>query len=213
MIKTLYLWDLAGTLFNEEWDSTKTNYPDYNAWLEAQLGKKIIEVSDRQYEEMYEIPYKQGWYFHLDLKPGVKEVLTWAKHNETFTTGVPEQMDWRAEYLIPKIGFDFRKYFQKINSTFDYGETNKKTVETFADFLGKKYQEGYKIIVYADDKLTNCQAFIDAVESVKRNYPDFSYRLYHVLNNNSGIIEKDSYWQVGNLKGLLINEKKYETTV
>ncbi|MFA6410170.1 MAG: hypothetical protein WCW26_01185 [Candidatus Buchananbacteria bacterium] len=207
MAKTLYLWDLAGTIFNEVWDVVKTGYPDYEAWVEAQLGKKISEVSDRQCEEMYEIPYKQGWHFQLDLKPGAKEVLTWAKHNETFSQGMQEQIDWRAQYLTPRVGFDIRRFFQKLNSTFDYGETNKKTKEILTDYSIKKYQAGYKTIVYADDKLTNCQAFIDAVESVKMSYPDFSYRLYHILNDNSGLVEKDGYWQIGSLLDLLANEK------
>jgi len=208
--KTLYIWDMAGTIFNEEWDAVKTKYPSIEAWIQAQLGKKIGDISDRKFEEMHEIPYKEGWHFKLDLKPGAKEALQFSQHNETFTTGVPEQLDWRAEYLAPKTGFDFRSYFQKINTTFDYGETNKKTKEMLVDYLSKKYQEGYKTVVYTDDKLTNCQFFLDAVELVRRKYQDFSYRLYHVLNNDQGLKHKDGYWQIGSLYDLLANEKKYE---
>ncbi|MFA5022217.1 MAG: hypothetical protein WC508_04025 [Patescibacteria group bacterium] len=208
MIKTLYLWDLAGTIFYEKWDAKKTGQPTYDAWLEAQLGKNISEISDREYEEMQKIPYSQGWYFQLDLQPGAKEVLEWAKHNETFTTGTPEQMDWRAECLLPKTGFDFRPYFQKINSTFDFGETNKKTPEMVANYLTEKYQQGYRVIVYTDDKLANCQMFLQAVKSFQDKYVDFSYRIYHILNSNSGLIKDNEYYQIGSLSDLLANEKE-----
>ena len=207
MTKPLYLWDMAGTIFHEEWNTEKTNYPNIEAWIEAQSGKDIRDISDRKFEEMHEIPYQEGWYFKLALKPGVKEVLSWTKHNETFSTGMQEQMDWRAYYLTPRNGFDIRKFFQRLNSTFDYGETNKKTIEMYVDYLAKKYQEGYKTIVYTDDKLKNCQFFADAVKSLRKKYPDFSCRLYHVLNDNSGLIQKDGLWQIGNLKDLPINEQ------
>ncbi|MFA6215162.1 MAG: hypothetical protein WC768_01170 [Patescibacteria group bacterium] len=210
MNKTLYLWDLAGTIFYEVWDKEKTGWPNYDAWVAAQLGKKISEVSDREYEETYQIPYEKGWYFQLKLQPGAKEALILAKHNEAFTTGVPEQMDWRAAYLVPKTGFDFRKYFQKINTTFDYGETNKKTEEMLVGYLQKKYQQGYKTVVYTDDKLTNCQMFIEAVKLVQKKYLGFSRRIYHILNNNSGLAKKADWWQIGNLKDLLANEKKFK---
>jgi hypothetical protein len=207
MSKTLYLWDLAGTLFYEKWDAKKTGYPTVRAWVAAQLGKKEEEMTDREYEEMHEIPYKKGWYFQLALQPGVKEALSLGKYRETFSTGVPEQMDWRAEYLNPKTGFDFRKYFQKINTTFDYEETDKKTKEMLVDYLGKKYQQGYKTVVYTDDKLKNCQMFLEAVKSVKKEHKNFSYRLYHILNDNQGLRKKDSYWEIGNLYDFLANEK------
>ncbi|MFA6254753.1 MAG: hypothetical protein WC675_01815 [Patescibacteria group bacterium] len=208
MTKTLYLWDMAGTIFHEEWDVKETKYPSIEAWIEAQLGKKIKDVPDRKFEQMYEIPYKEGWYFQLALQPGAKEVLSWTKYNETFSTGMQEQMDWRAEYLVPKTGFDFRSCFQKLNSTFDYGETNKKTKEMLVDYLEKKYQQGYKTVIYTDDKETNCQFFLEAVKSVKDKYPDFSARLYHILNNNSGIKDKKTYWEIGSLYDFLANEKK-----
>lgn len=206
--KTLYIWDMAGTIFNEEWDVKKTKYAVYDDWVESQLCKKINEVSDRVYEEMYEIPYKEGWYFQLALQPGVKEVLSWTKHNETFSTGMQEQMDWRAECLNPKVGFDIREFFQKFNSTFDYDETNKKTKKMLVGYLNKKYQEGYKTVVYTDDKLENCQFFLDAVELVRKKYHDFSYRLYRILNNDKGLKQKNGYWEIGSLHNFLINEKK-----
>ena len=205
--KTLYIWDMAGTIFHEEWNVEKTKYPDIDSWMEVQLGKNIKDISDRKYEDMHKIPYEEGWYFKLDLKPGVKEALRFGKHNETFSTGMQEQMDWRAEYLVPKTGFDFRPYFQKINTTFDYGETNKKTKEMLVDYLTKKYQQGYKTVVYTDDKLANCQFFLDAVNSVKKEYLDFSYRLYHILNNDKGLRQKNGYWEIGSLHDFLANEK------
>jgi len=208
MTKTLYLWDMAGTIFYERWDTEKTKYPNVEAWVEAQLGKKFKDISDRQFEQMHEIPYEEGWYFQLALQPGVKEVLFWTKHNETFSTGMQEQMDWRSQYLTPRVGFDIKKFFQKLNSTFDYGETNKKTKEMLVDYLTKKYQAGYMTVVYTDDKLANCQSFIDAVESVKKNHPAFSYRLYHILNDDSGIKDKKTYWEIGSLYDFLANEKK-----
>lgn len=208
MSKTLYLWDMAGTIFHEEWNVKKTKYATYDDWIESQLGKKINEVSDRTYEEMYKIPYKEGWYFQLALQPGVKEVLSWTKYNETFSTGTPEQMDWRAEYLNSKIGFDIRNFFQEINSTFDYSDTNKKTKEMLADYLSKKYQQGYKIVVYTDDKLENCQFFVDAVKLVKKKYSDFSYRLYYILNNKQSLKRNGDYWEIGSLYDFLANEKE-----
>ena len=55
MSKTLYLWDMAGTLFHEEWDAKRTKYPNVEAWVEAQLNKKFKDVSDRKFEEMHEL--------------------------------------------------------------------------------------------------------------------------------------------------------------
>lgn len=208
MTKTLYLWDMAGTIFHEKWDTEKTKYPSIEAWVAAQLGKDIKDVSDRKFEQMHEIPYKEGWYFQLALQPGVKEVLSWTQHNETFSTGMQEQMDWRSQYLTPRVGFDIRDFFQKLNSTFDYGETNKKTKEMLIDYLEKKYQQGYKTVVYTDDKVKNCQFFIDAVKSLRKKYPDFSYRLYHILNDDSGIKDKEAYWEIGSLYDFLTNEQK-----
>jgi hypothetical protein len=199
---------MAGTLFPEKWNEKQTGYQSFDDWVEGQLGQKISEIPPRQYEEMYRIPYSQGWYYNLTIRPEFREVLSWTKHNEVFTTGLRETNDWRAEYLIPKTGFDFRPYFQKVVSTFDYGETNQKTKEMVVDYLEKKHQEGYRAIVYADDKLANCQMFIEAMKLAQHEHPDFSYRVYQILNNDSGLQEKEGYFTIGGLNDLLVNEKK-----
>src|SRR3989338_2008979 len=122
--QTLYIWDLADTLFNEVWNKDRTGFLNYAAWLENKLGRKIKNISVREFEENYEIPYKHGYHFNLDIKPGYKEVLENLSDNEAFTSGNLEQIDWRAEYLNPKVGFDIRKYFKKKYSTFNYAEIN-----------------------------------------------------------------------------------------
>lgn len=206
--KILYIWDLAGTLFYECWDAKRTGFPTYDKWLENKTGKKLREISNREYEEMYEVPYKEGWFFKLNILPGFKEVLTLTKNNEAFTTGIPEQMNWRAHYLSKKVGFDVRKYLKKINTTFDYGETNKKTQEMLIDYLNKKYTEGYRVIVYTDDKLKNCLVFLKAASEVMGKHNDFSFRIYNVLNNKSRIENKGDHFEVGSLFDLLENENK-----
>ena len=160
----------------------------------------------REYEETHYIPYTKGL-IKLDILPGFKKVLELGEHNETFTSGVPEQIDWRAEYLTPKIGYDFRKYFQKVNSTFDYGETDKKTKEMMADYLDKKYNEGYTTIVYTDDQLKYLKEFIKAAKIYKINNKKFSYRPYYLLNNKTGLKKKNNYFEAGTLYNILKNEK------
>lgn len=209
--KTLYLWDLAGTLFDEKWDEEKTGYPSYSHWLMAKFNIDKNKVSPRVYEEMFKIPYQKGWYYNLALKPGFKKVLSWTKHNETFSTGVLEQIDWRAQYLNPRVGFDIRKFFQKFNSTFDYGETNTKTKVMLVDYLQKKYNEGYQTIVYTDDKLANCGSFREAATEVRSRYKDFSYRIYYILNDSSGLKDKGWCFKIGSLYDLLKNEQQIST--
>ena len=206
--KTIYLWDLAGTLFPEEWNIKKTGFNSYSNWLQYKLGKRLKSISDREYETGYQIPYTQGWYFNLKLVPHFKKVLSWTKHNETFSTGNKEQVSWRAQYLNPKIGFDLTKYFQKLNSTFDYGKTNKKTKKMLVKYLDRKYQQGYKTVVYTDDKLDNLVFFKKAGELIKNKYPDFSFRLYNIFNSKSGLKNKKAYHEISGLLGLLANEKK-----
>ncbi|MDD4332897.1 MAG: hypothetical protein PHT51_02185 [Patescibacteria group bacterium] len=75
-------------------------------------------------------------------------------------------------------------------------------------YLQSKYDEGFRFVVYTDDKLKNLQAFSEAAEKLKEKYGDFSYRLYHILNNNSGIKNKSNYFETGNLFAILKNEKK-----
>ena len=206
--KTLYLWDMAGTLFRGEWNKEETGFNNYNEWVENKLGKDIKEISDRKHEEMYEIPFKEGYYLKLDLQPGFRKVLSWTKNNEAFTAGVKEQLDWRAYFLNSKVGFDIRDYLNKINSTFDFGETNKKTENMFLSILKEKYKKGFKTIVYTDDKIANVEFFRQVAEKIKEKYKDFSYRVYHILNDKSGLQDKGWYCEVGSLYDLLENEKK-----
>jgi len=204
---TLYLWDLTGTLFPEQWSSTRTGFASYGDWLQNRLGKKFKDISNREFEEGYKIPYTQGWYFNLKIAPYFKQVLSWTKHNETFSTGNIAQMNWRAKYLNPQVSFDIRKYFQKFNSTFDYGRTNKKTPAMLVDYLKHKYFEGYKTVVYADDSQKNLEFFQQAGQIVRKQYSDFHWRLYHILNNRTRLKKKKRYFSVGNLLDLLRNEK------
>jgi len=208
MLKTLYLWDLAGTLYPEKWNKEVTGAESFDDWIEKQLNKPISEVSPRKYEEMYEIPYTKGTYFNLEIQPDYREVLVWTKYNEAFTTGLQKTNDWRAVYLNPIVGFDIKDYLQKINSSFDYAETNIKTREMLADFLSSKYQEGYSMVVYTDDKLKNCEKFMEAVKLVQKNYPEFGCRVYHLLNDRSGINDKKWHYQIGTLTDLMNNEKR-----
>ena len=205
---TLYVWDLAQTLFREDWDSRKTGAPTYGDWLARKLDKKFNQIKPREYEMGHRTPYRSGWHFNLDLQPGFKEVLSWTKHNEVFTTGVPQQIGWRAEYLGKKYGFDLKKYFQKINSTFDYGETNVKTEKMLADFLKGKFLSGYRSIVYVDDRLDNLRSFRRAVAENRQSLPGLAVRLYHILNDVSGCRTRRGYFSVGTLYDLLDNEKK-----
>ena len=205
--KTLYLWDMASTIFYEEWNVEKTGCNTYEEWVEKQLNKKIEEVSDREVEEMFKIPYSDGWYFKLDLQKGVSEVLPWTKNNEAFTTGNPEQFLWRTQHTTPKTNFNARDYFQKINSTFDFGETNDKTEEMFLSILDNKYKEGFRTVVYTDDKVENAKFFKQVAEKIKEKYNDFDYRVYHILNDDKGLRNKDWYCEIGSLYDLLENEK------
>ncbi|MEW6610842.1 MAG: hypothetical protein AB1352_04450 [Patescibacteria group bacterium] len=203
---TLYLWDLAGTLFKEGWKSA-SGFESYDEWIEMKLRKGRSEINDEEYERGYRLVYGDRRLFYLDIQPGFEEVLHWTKHNETFSTGVREQMDWRAQYLNSKVGFDIRKYFQKFNSTFDYGKTNVKTKEMLLQYLTQKYHEGYQTVVYSDDKLSNCRLFQDAAEDFCARNPDFSFRIYLVINEGDGIKKMGRYWEAGNLHAILKNEK------
>ena len=138
---------------------------------------------------------------------GYREVLSWTKNNEAFTTGVKEQMDGRADQLKKVVGFDVRDYLSKINSTFDYEETNLKTKTMLVQLITKKYNEGYKTIVYTDDKLENLKEFKAAAGLVKKDQPDFNYRLYHFLNDHSGLKRESYYWAIGSLYDLMGNKK------
>lgn len=202
--KVLYLWDFANTLFPENWNEQLTGFKTIKDYTRA---KGVDMNNPRAFEEAYKEPFLKGEMIGLKLAKGYREVLSWTKNNEAFTTGIREQLDWRAEYLNPRVGFDLRDYIQKVVSTFDYGETNVKTREMLMDYLQKKYQAGYKAVVYTDDKLANCEEFRQAAEEVKKSYLDFSYRIYNILNDDQGLRAVKAYWQIGNLYDLMENEK------
>ena len=204
MAKTLYLWDLADTLFREEWNVELSGYATFENYAKA----KVKNPDDpRQYENGFREPYIKGEMYNLALADGFKEVLSRTKNNEAFTTGVKEQMDWRAAYLNPRVGFDVRSYFKKINTTFDYAETNVKTKEMIVQYLHDKLKEGYDAVVYTDDKLANCQLFQEAVNQVQREGLALNCRIYHILNSQSTIRKRGWYFEIGNLKDLLKSEK------
>ncbi|MBI4427166.1 MAG: hypothetical protein HY569_01635 [Candidatus Magasanikbacteria bacterium] len=199
---TLYLWDMANTLFPEKWNPEITGFADFGAYVKS-LG--VDAENPRVFEECYKEPYIHGERFNLRIADGFADVLSWTKHNETFTTGIREQMDWRAEYLNLKVGFDIIKYFQKIISTFDFGETNVKTQEMLEKYLARRKSDGYNAVVYTDDKLANCEMFKKAAESV-----GISFRVYNMKNDSGGLRNEGWYWEIGNLYDLLKNEKNYE---
>lgn len=206
--RTLYVWDLANTLFQEIWNQKDTGFPDYDTWVAAQLRRPLNQISPREYEENYRVPLSAGWHFNLTISPGFRETLAWTKNNETFSTGTREQIAWRAQYLNPKYGFDFRRYLRRINSTFDYVETNQKTTAMLAEYLRDRYRAGYETIVYADDKLSNLRAFQRAVRRAKKSCPRLRSRLYHILNSRRGLVRAQAgYTDVGTLFDLLKQEK------
>lgn len=229
MTKTLYIWDLAGTLFPEKWDEKKSSVASYDNYLRAQ-GKDPQAISRLEYEQGYEIPYRTGL-MDITLGDGFRKVLSWTKNNAVFTTGNREQVDWRAEQLERKYGFDIRDYLKEIHSTFDYGNTNRKTKEMLQDILHKKFVEGFDAVVYTDDNLQNCQFFVKAFQELP-SAPLFnpfdsaqgsqrgeggvpkvgagpSHRVYHILNDNRGLRPRGDYWEIGNLYDMMDNEKTY----
>lgn len=201
MSKTLYLWDLENTLFPVQWNKELTGFDTFEDYL-VSIGTDLS--NPRQYEQGYREPFVHGEMFNLDIAKGYKEVLEWTKHNETFTTGLKEHLDYRAQYLNPRVGFDIRSIFQKIISTFDYGETNVKTKEMLITYLQERFKQGYGTVVFTDDKLKNCEAFRDAAHEVKGLY----YRIYQMYNDDKGLRNKGWYCEIGNLYDLLENEKR-----
>jgi len=200
--KTLYLWDLADTLFSEDWNTKKTGLADFDAYI-GSLGYNLKTVDAKTYEWNYERPFRDGS-MELSLMPGFVETLLWTKHNAVFTTGNREQIDWRAEVFLKKGLPDIRPFFEKIYSTFDYGNTNKKTTAMFLDILEKEFASGYATIVYADNDLENCRQFQNAVKQIRA----LNYRLYHI-NSKSDELKKffDNFFEVPGLLKLLKKEQ------
>ena len=209
MKKTLYLWDLADTLFYEQWNAKRTGFPSYDAWVEAHFKRPLVQISDREYEEAYKVPYKEGWYFQLDAQPGFQEVLEFAKENAIFTTGLPIQLEWRAQYLNPKVGFRIQDFFKIIHSTFDYGETNKKEQRMLTDILRKVHTQGYNTIVYTDDKEKNCKFFLKAAQQLAQEGMQLNVRVYWVRNDHGGLrIHDKRFAEIGNLFELKQHEEE-----
>jgi len=202
--RTLYLWDLAGTLFQERWDPVASGYPTLEDYVRS---RGMDPGNPREFEVAQVACLEHGEMFGLRLSEGYRETLAWTERNETFSTGVPEQVAARARYLNPKVGFDILEHIVKVHSTFDYGETNVKTPEMLVDYLSKKVAEGYRTVVYADDKLENCMAFADAARTVGEVHADFTHRLYHMRNDDGGLRTKESYCEVGSLSDILVREK------
>ena len=201
MKTTLYIWDLANTLFHEEWDK-ETGFESYDKYVKS-LGYDLKTISPLDYEKAYERPYKEGLY-KIKIADGFQEVLSWTKNNIVFTTGNKEQIDWRAEFFLKQGLFDPRPYLKEIHSTFDFGNTNKKTKEMIVEILKRKIKKGYNEVVYIDDKLENCLFFLEAAQSIG----NLKVRIYNIKNDNLGIRKKENYWEIGNLYDLMENEKK-----
>src|SRR6266404_9189216 len=126
-MKTLYLWDLADTIFLEKWDKHKSGCDDYLAYLKKS-GWNLKTISPIDFELSYKIPYLKAL-LKVRLNNGAEKILKFAKHNVAFTTGNKEQMAWRDTQLKQKGQIGTRKFFQKIISAFDFGNTSKKTTE------------------------------------------------------------------------------------
>lgn len=201
MGKTLYFWDLAGTLFPEKWCREISGFETYGDYVKS-LGFDLKTISPRDWEWAYERPYRERF---LEVRPaaGFREVLEWTRKNAAFTTGNREQIDWRAEQILRKYGFDIRDYIKEIHSTFDYGNTNKKTPEMLRDLLKKKFDAGFDTVVYTDDKLENINFFLSAANG-------YNVRVYHMKNDNDGLRKKTAYFVIGNLYDLVENEKSHD---
>jgi hypothetical protein len=205
--KTFYLWDLADTLFGERWNVEKTRLVNFDAYIES-LGYDLKTIDSKTYEWSYERPFKDGL-MELSILPGFKETLSWTKHNATFTTGNPEQIEWRAEVFIKKGLPDIRPYFEKIYSTFDYGNINQKTSAMILDILKKEFKNGYTIFVYSDNNLENLYQFQNAADQI----PTVKNRLYHIKARSEKFKKiTDNFFETPDLFKLLENEQAHTST-
>ncbi len=200
--KTFYLWDLGDTLFGETWDIKSTGLPNYDAYIES-LGYNLKTIDAKTYELGYERPYKDGL-MKLELLPGFVETLSWTKNNAAFTTGIPEQIKWRSEVFLKKGLPDIKPFLEKIYTTFDYGNTNQKTVAIILDILKKIERSGYSTVVYSDNKLENCKLFMEAAEQL----PSIKFRTYYINIKSSGLTKiSNNLYETHGLLELLKNEK------
>ncbi len=204
-MKTLYLWDLGQTLFPEKWNFKLTGFLTFIDYLNS--IEKSFDKDPRDCVEQEKDFYIHGEKYGLKISNGFKEVLSWTRYNEAFTTGAPESLHWRAIYLNPLVGYDVESFFQHVFTTFEYGNTIKKTKEMFKDYLSKRYLAGYETVVFVDDNVNNCRLFKEGAEEIK----GLNYRIYNILNDNNGLRAKEWYWEIGNLYDLLKNEQFYET--
>lgn len=205
--KTLYLWDLADTLFGERWDAEKTGLANFDDYITS-LGYNLNKIDAKTYEWNYEKPFKEEL-IELSLLPGFTETLSWTDHNAVFTTGNREQIDWRAEVFLKKRPVDIRPFFETIYSTFDFGNFNNKTQEMFFDILKRELAKGYSAIVYVDNKLENCRQFQEATAQIRA----IGYRIYHI-NAGAAQLTKLSanFFEVPDLFKLLENEQSVTST-
>lgn len=200
---TLYLWDLADTVFSEEWDTERTGLESYDAYIES-LGFDLNTIDPLAYEQHYEQPFKDGR-MKLSILEGFEQALSWTKHNAVFTTGNKEQIQWRAEVFLQKGLIDVRPFFETIYSTFDFGNTNQKAEFMYRQILEEEAAKGYKSIIYADNKLENCQKFQQAANQLKNK---ITTRLYHINIHVAGINKMEqNFFSVPNLLTFLNNEK------
>ena len=199
MTNTLYVWDLADTLFFQKWNEELMGAATPLLWMK----KQRMDVSTlEQYERNFEKFFLNGTTVDLALMPGYAEVLAQTNDNQAFTTGVIEQVDWRAEYLNPQVGFDIKKFFTKIVSTFDFVPTNLKTSAVIDAYLEQE-AESYEHLVYTDNDLTNCELF----HQIGRKY-FASVRVFHFKNDGLGLRPQNWCAEVGCLTDILTALKK-----
>ncbi len=194
MSQTLFVWDLADTLFYQKWNTEHMQAADPIAWM-AREG--LDASTPLQYEKNFKAIFTAGTPVDLALMPDYAEVLSQTADNQAFTTGNVEQVDWRAEYLNPQVGFDIKKYFSKIVSTFEFAPTNLKTEAVIEAYL-KREAALYKKLVYTDNDLANCALFY----KVGQKY--FSdVKIFHFKNDRLGVRPQAWYIEIGALTDLI----------
>ncbi|KKT05668.1 MAG: hypothetical protein UV78_C0021G0019 [Parcubacteria group bacterium GW2011_GWA2_43_17] len=201
--KKLYLWDAGNTLFPEKWQHPQLKtYQDFllSKFPDGRYNKLDDERAD---EEAYEKEYFKVW-----ANDGFKELLEWTKNNFVVTTGTVKQTSLRRAIILFYEGFDIMKYIKGVISTFNYHDDpteNGKNEAFWLKWLKEKYHEGYREIVYADDKVQSVKNFYGAAGEL--NLSDLHVRGYHLKNDDSGINKVENYLVAGSLLDVLKNEK------